>query len=53
MTKAEARRYVADHEDSDELDDADLVAAFTAIYGRAPDDIDRDQGLWSHLCAAV
>jgi len=53
MTEAEAIQYVRDHDDSDTLDPADLDAAFRAVYGRDPDEQDRAEGLWSHLCAAV
>jgi hypothetical protein len=53
MTEAQAREYVAGHDDSDTLDDDDLEHAFAALYNRRPDDEDRREGLWSHLCAAV
>jgi hypothetical protein len=53
MTATEARKWVASHNDSDDLDDAELEAAFAAIFERAADDEDRELGLWSHLCAAV
>jgi hypothetical protein len=38
--------------DDDTLDQDDLEAAYTALYG-APDDRDREEGLWSLCCAAV
>ena len=53
MTKQQAEQWVRDHSDSDDLSDDDLDAAFLAIFGRGADDEDREQGLWSHLCAAV
>ncbi len=53
MTEEQAREYVASHDDSDELDDDDLEHAFAGIFNRRPDDEDRAQGLWSHLCAAA
>lgn len=53
MTAAEAKQWVLSHGDGDDLDEAELEAAFTAIFERAPDDEEREQGLWSHLCAAV
>ncbi len=53
MTKSQAEKWVRSHSDDDDLDDAELEAAFAAIYERAADDEDREQGLWSHLCAAV
>jgi hypothetical protein len=53
MTKRQAEAWVRSQHDDDELDNDELEAAFRAIYGRAPDDQDREEGLWSHLCAAV
>lgn len=53
MTKTEAERWVRSHGDDDKLADDELEAAFTAIFGREADDEDREQGLWSHLCAAA
>jgi len=53
MTEDEAKKYVADHTEEDELDDDDLEHAFAAIFGRKADDQDRAEGLWSHLNAAV
>jgi hypothetical protein len=53
MTKSEAEKWVRDHSDEDELDNDECEAAFEAIFERTADDEDREQGLWSHLCAAV
>jgi hypothetical protein len=53
MTPAEATEWVKNHSDSDDLCDDELEAAFQAIFARKPDDQDWEQGLWSHLCAAV
>lgn len=53
MTKAEAKKWVRGHSDDDELDDDDLVAVFTALYGRKPDQDDYDTGLWSLCCAGI
>ena len=53
MTKNEATKWVLAHEDGDELDEDELEAAFTAIFERDADDEDREEGLWSHLCAAM
>lgn len=53
MTKTEAINYVRTHDDDDVLDDAELEAAFSAIFERQADAQDRREGLWSHLCAAV
>jgi hypothetical protein len=53
MTAAEARAYIADHEDDDVMDDVDLEAVFLALHDRPADDHDRETGLWSLCCAAV
>jgi hypothetical protein len=53
VTKREAIKWVKAHDDDDNLDPQALEEAFLAIYGRPPDDQDREEGLWSHLCAAV
>lgn len=53
MTVKEAKAWVRSHDDDDSLDESELIAAFTAIFGRAPDRQNHDEGLWSHLCAAV
>ena len=53
MTKTEAENWVRSHNDDDNLADDELEAAFAAIFERAADGEDREQGLWSHLCAAV
>jgi len=53
MTKRDARAWVREHNDNDVLDQDELEAAYTALYGCEPDDQDREEGLWSHCCAAV
>ena len=55
VTRAEAERYVlAQDEASEDVDHDDIVAAFQALYDRAPDDGDGDDGAaWSLCCAAV
>jgi hypothetical protein len=53
MTKEQAEKWVRNHTDSDDLDESDLESAFAAIFERPADDEDREQGLWSHLCAGV
>lgn len=53
MTESDAIKWVRSRTNDDDLSDDDLEAAFLAIFGREPDDDDRDQGLWSHICAAV
>jgi len=50
MTKSEATAWVHDHEDDSEIDHDDLEQTFAAIYGRAPDAQDREDGLWSLCC---
>lgn len=51
MTEEEAREWVEENSDEDDLDQEDLEHAFAAIFGRRADDEDRAQGLWSHLNA--
>lgn len=53
MTKQEAREYVENHRDDDNLDREEVEAAFSALYGRRPDIQDRRDGVWSLCCAAV
>lgn len=53
MTKKEATAWVKAHEDDDDVDDSELEEVFEALYDRAPDAQDREEGLWSHVCAAV
>ena len=53
MNRQQAAAFVADHSDDDDLDQADIDAAFTAIFEREPDDEDRDNGLWSMMVAAT
>lgn len=50
-TESEIREYVATHEDDDDHDQDELERLFALAYGREPDDQDREDGLWSHLCA--
>lgn len=52
MNKQQAENWVRNHNDDDVLDNDELEAAFAAIFERPADDEDREQGLWSHLCAA-
>jgi hypothetical protein len=53
MTKIDALEFVRCHADDDSMDQDELRAAFRALYVRAPDAQDEEEGLWSHLCAAV
>lgn len=41
------------HKDSDDIPDEELVENFRLLYGRDPDATDREQGLWSLICAGV
>jgi hypothetical protein len=68
-TEDDAKAYVAEHaDDEDEViklpgnsgyreikahDDDDLEHVYAAIYGVRADDKDREEGLWSLICAAV
>jgi hypothetical protein len=54
MTENEATEWVYDQdEQGSEIDQEALEAAFAALYGRAADDQDRRDGLWSLCCAAT
>lgn len=54
MNLQQAHAFIADHsDDDDDLDSADINAAFTAIFERQPDDVDRELGLWSLMVAAI
>ena len=53
MNRQQAAAFVAEHsDDDDDLDQADVDAAFTAIFGCKPDDEDRELGLWPLMVAA-
>jgi hypothetical protein len=57
MNLQQAAAFVAEHSDDDDLDDDDLNEddineAFTVIFGRSPDDEDRENGMWSMMVAA-
>lgn len=53
MTKRQAEQLIRSTDDVEELQPEELEAAFAAIFERPPDDKDREEGLWSHVCAAV
>jgi hypothetical protein len=53
MTKNEAIEFVRSHSDDEQLDIDDVESAFVALFDREPDDQDRNEGLWSHCCAAA
>ena len=56
MTYDEAVAWWESHDDSDFWGDelkAEIPVVFAAIYGREPDEADRREGLWSHICAAM
>lgn len=52
MTKQQAEQWVRNTSDED-ADETTIEQAWLAIMGREPDDEDREQGLWSHLCQVV
>jgi hypothetical protein len=52
MNHQNAVEFVKQHFDDDDLDPADIDAAFSAIFERDPDDEDRESGLWSMIVAA-
>ena len=51
MTEQEARDFVRDNWDNDQISDDDVESCFVAIFGREPDDEDCD--LWSQICSVV
>lgn len=53
MTEAQAIEWVNEQDEDSELDEDELEAAFTALYGRKPDQQDWSEGLWDHVCVAV
>jgi len=53
MTAMQAAEWVKSQSGQDPCDDDELEAAFEALYERKPDAKDREEGLWSHCCAAV
>ena len=53
MTKQEAQEFVNNTGDDDEPDQDQLEAAFEAIYERPASSDDRENGLWSLICAAL
>lgn len=50
MTEAEATEWVYDQDETGEVDQDQLEAAFAALHGRPADDDDRQNGLWSLCC---
>lgn len=50
MTEAEAIEWVYSQDESQEVDQDQLEAAFAALHGRPADDEDRQNGLWSLCC---
>jgi len=50
---ADARAWVAEHDDDDVVDEDELAEIFVTLIGREPDDDDRANGLWSLVCAEV
>lgn len=53
MTQEQAYQIVRDTYNDDPMDGDELEALFEAIYERAPDQDDRDVGLWSLVCAGT
>lgn len=51
MTEAEATEWVYSQDESGEVDQDQLEAAFAALYSRPADDDDRQNGLWSLCCS--
>jgi hypothetical protein len=45
-------KYIIEHTD-DEPDEAEVEDWFRTVYGREPDDEDREVGLFSLVCAGI
>ena len=52
-TEDEIREYIESHDDTDNMDDVDLLAMFRSIYGRDPEDEDECRDMWSWICNGV
>ena len=52
MTKLEAIK-IATETNEDDVTCALADQLFAALYERTPDDKDRQEGVWSHVCAAL
>lgn len=50
MTEAQAIEWVYDQDESGEVHQDQLEAAFAALHGREADADDRQNGLWSMCC---
>lgn len=48
FTEQQAKEYVAEHDDDDELDAEDLEHLFAALFGRRADERERSIGIWSY-----
>jgi hypothetical protein len=51
MTEKQATEWVYDQDESADVDQDQLEAAFAALVGREPDDDDRAAGIWSLCCS--
>jgi hypothetical protein len=47
------REYIEQGDDNDTVAPEELDRLFALVYGRKPDDKDREEGLWSHICAGI
>jgi hypothetical protein len=52
MTTEEAKQYVAEHDESQVMNPADLREVFISLAGRAPTD-NESKSLWWHICELV
>jgi hypothetical protein len=50
---AEVREFIDTYEDDDEIPAEELERVFRLAYGREATDEDRENGLWSLICAAI
>ncbi len=53
MTEEQAKAWVLERTDDDEIAQDEAEHAFAAIFGHRADDQERAEGLWSHCCARV
>lgn len=53
MNEEQAKEWVLERTDDDEIDQDKAEHAFAAIFGRRANDQERMEGLWSHLNASI
>lgn len=53
MTKIEAAEWIYSQDESGDVDQDQLEAAFQSLHGHSADDDDRQNGLWSMCCNMI